>query len=57
MTSTTPARIRVRRFLTDRYAYRTQPDYFSELIAFGIIVVTAAWPMFVLDNAMMRILK
>jgi len=52
MKSTTPARIRVRRFITDRYAYRMQPSYLSELIAFGIIVVTAFWPIVVLASAM-----
>jgi hypothetical protein len=34
-------RIRARRFLTDRYAYRERPDYLIELVAFGIIVITA----------------
>ena len=52
MKSTTPTRIRVRRFITDRYAYRAQPDYLSELISFGVIVLTALWPMFVLASAM-----
>ena len=52
MKSTTPTRIRVRRFITDRYAYRMQPSYLSELIAFGIIVVTAFWPIVVLASAM-----
>ena len=46
MKSTTPPRIRVRRFITDRYAYRAQPNYLSELVAFGIIVLTAFWPFF-----------
>ena len=55
MKSTTPMRIRVNRFITDRYAYRAQPNYFSELIAFGIIVLTAFWPMLVLAEAMTRI--
>jgi hypothetical protein len=52
MKSTTPMRIRVRRFITDRYAYRAQPDYLSELVVFGIIVLTASWPIFVLASAM-----
>jgi hypothetical protein len=42
MKSTTPTRIRVRRFITDRYAYRAKPEYLPELIAFGIIVLTVA---------------
>ena len=52
MNNTTPRRIRVRRFITDRYAYRAQPNYLSELVAFGIIVLTAFWPIFVLASAM-----
>jgi hypothetical protein len=57
MKSTTPTRIRVRRFITDRYAYRAQPNYFPELIAFGIIVLTALWPVVVLASAMAGTLK
>jgi hypothetical protein len=41
MKPTTPMRIRTSRFLTDRYAYRERPDYLIELVAFGVIVVTA----------------
>jgi len=57
MKKTTPTRIRVRRFITDRYAYRTQPNYLSELVVFGIIVLTATWPIFVLASAMAGTLK
>jgi hypothetical protein len=57
MKKTTPTRIRVRRFITDRYAYRTQPNYLSELLVFGIIVLTATWPIFVLASAMAGTLK
>jgi len=42
MKSTTPTRIRIRRFITDRYAYRAKPEYLPELIAFGIIVLIVA---------------
>jgi len=52
MKSTTPTRILIRRFITDRYAYRAEPNYLSELVAFGIIVLTALWPMFVLAGEM-----
>ncbi len=51
MKSTTPTRIRVRRFITDRYAYRAQPNFLSELVASGIIVLTGFWPIFVLASA------
>ena len=57
MKSTTPIRIRVRRFITDRYAYRTQPNYISELVVFGIIVLSAAWPVFLLAGAMAGTLR
>lgn len=41
MKPTTSMRIRASRFLTDRYAYRERPDYVIELVAFGIIIITA----------------
>ena len=45
-------RVRAARFLSDRYAYRAQPNYLSELVAFGIILLTAIWPVILLANAM-----
>ena len=57
MNNTTPRRIRVRRFISDRYAYRGQTDYLSELITFGVIVLTVFWWMFVLASAMAGTLK
>jgi hypothetical protein len=41
MKPTTWMRIRASRFFTDRYAYEQRPDYFIELVAFGIGVITA----------------
>ena len=57
MNNTTPRRIRIRSFITDRYAYRAQPDYLSELITFGVIVFSVFWSMFVLASAMAGTLK
>ena len=57
MKSTTPMRIRIRRFITDRYAYRAQPDFLPELIAFGIIVLIALGPLFYLASAFAGTLK
>ena len=57
MKNTTPTLMRVRRFITDLYAYRAQPDYLSELITFGVIVFTVFWSMFVLAGAMAGTLK
>ena len=51
MKSTTPTRIRIRRFITDRYAYRTKPDFLPELIAFGVVLVVVSWPLILLANA------
>jgi hypothetical protein len=52
MEAKTSIRIRAARFLTDRLAYRAKPDYLSELVAFAVIAVIAAWPIFLLANAM-----
>jgi hypothetical protein len=49
-------RIRIRRFITDRYAYRTKPEYWPELVAFGIIVL-ALGPLFFLASAFAGTLK
>jgi hypothetical protein len=57
MKDITLRRMRVRRFISDRYAYRAQPDYSSELITFGVIVLSASWSMFVLASAMAGTLK
>jgi len=45
-------RVRASRFFSDRYAYRAQPNYLSELVAFGMIVLIAVWPIVLLANAM-----
>lgn len=37
--------VRVSRFFSDRYAYRAQPGYLSELAAFATIVFIALWPI------------
>jgi hypothetical protein len=52
MKSMTSTRARAGRFLSDRYAYRERPNYLPELLVFGIIVITATWPIFSLANAM-----
>jgi hypothetical protein len=57
MKSTTPMRIRVRRFITDRYAYSTDPNYAFGLVAFGLVVTTACSPIFVVASAMAGALK
>ena len=57
MEPTNSMRVRAARFLTDRYAYRTQPNYLSELVAFAIIVVIAIWPVLLLANAIATTLR
>jgi hypothetical protein len=57
MKETTPMRIKIRRFITDRYAYRTQPDYLPELVAFVVVLAVVSWPMFLLASAFAGTLK
>ena len=57
MKETTPTRIKIRRFITDRYAYRTQPDFLPELVAFVVVLVVVSWPMFLLASAFAGTLK
>ncbi|PYK97654.1 MAG: hypothetical protein DME32_15445 [Verrucomicrobia bacterium] len=54
---TTPTQMRVARFITDRCASRAQPDYSSELITFGVIVLAISCSMFILAGAMAGMLK
>ena len=51
MKNTTPFRIRLSRFIANRYACRTQPNYLCELVAFGLLVLTAILPLFALAHA------
>ena len=44
--------VRASRFFSDRYAYRTQPDYLSEVAAFGTILFTAVWPIILAAHAL-----
>ncbi len=57
MKSSKSMRVRASRFLSDRYAYRAQPSYVSELVAFAVIVVIAIWPVYLLANAMATTLR
>jgi Uri superfamily endonuclease len=52
METTNSTLVRVSRFFSDRYAYRAQPDYLSELIALGMIVFIAVWPIILVAHAM-----
>ena len=52
METTNSAVARVSRFFSDRYAYRTQPGYLSELVVFGMIVFLAVWPIILVAHAM-----
>jgi hypothetical protein len=54
MKTTNSLRVRASRFFSDRFAYRERPDYLVELVAFGIIVITATLS---LANAMTTALK
>ena len=52
MKTRTSIRIRVSRFLSERYFQRERPNYFPELGLFGIMVITAIWPILPLANAL-----
>lgn len=52
MESNRPLRVRIARFLSDRYAQRERPDYLPELLVLGIIVIAATWPILALVAAM-----
>jgi hypothetical protein len=45
-------RVRVSRFLSDRYVQRERPSYLADLILWGLIIILASWPMFSLAAAM-----
>ena len=52
MKKSTPFRIRIRRFITNRYAYRDKSDNFPEFLAIAIIVLIATWPIVAVAQAM-----
>jgi hypothetical protein len=52
MKTMTFKRPRASHFFSDRYAYRERPNFLPELVGFGIIVVTAIWPLLILAHAM-----
>lgn len=52
MEPTNSMMVRVSRFLSDRYAYRTQPGYLTELVAFTGIVFIASWPVILVAHAL-----
>jgi hypothetical protein len=52
MKTTMPMRVRISRFLEERYVHRAQPHYFPELALFGLTVIIAVWPMVSLASAM-----
>ena len=54
MKETTPMRIRIRRFISDRLAYRETPNFVTELVAFGILVFIAGWPIILMADTMAR---
>ncbi len=57
MKKSTPLRIRISRFITNRYAYRSRPDNLSEFVLIGIIVLTAIWPIVAVAHAMATIFR
>ena len=45
-------RLRALRLLSDRYTYAERPSVAAEFILFGVIVLTVAWPLVRLAQAM-----
>ena len=56
MKNTMPLRVRIARFLEERYVQRAQPHFLPELALFAVIIVVSVWPMFSLP-ALMETLK
>ena len=52
MKTTMPMRLRILRFLEERYVHRARPHYFPELALFGVILILAVWPMLSLAAAL-----
>jgi hypothetical protein len=52
MKNRTSMRIRVARFLSERYEQRERPGYFADLLVWTVIVLVAAYPMLPLARAM-----
>ncbi len=50
--SKTSMRLRLSRFLSERYAQRERPGVAVEFLLFALIVFTAIWPMFTLVHAL-----
>jgi hypothetical protein len=46
-----PLRIRVSRFLGERYRHGEGPVYVAELFLCGFIIILASWPMLLLTAA------
>src|SRR5207253_8366185 len=52
MKTTMPMRLRILRFLEERYVHRARPHYFPELALFGVILILAVWPILSLAAAL-----
>jgi hypothetical protein len=51
MKTTMPMRVRIIRFLSDRFRQRERPSNITELLLWGLIVIISAWPMISLAAA------
>jgi len=50
--TTSSIHLRAFRFFSERYLQRERPSYFADLFLWGLIMITSAWPMFSLVQAM-----
>jgi hypothetical protein len=47
-----PTRLRLRRFISDRITSVEKPSFLTELVASGILVFLAGWPIILLGSTM-----
>jgi len=52
MNNTLSMRIRISRFLSERYQHRERPCYFVDLFLWFVIAIMVAWPLMQLAQAM-----
>ena len=55
MSSFTTMRVRASRVLSERYHHRERPNYFADVILWGLIIILAVWPMLSLVAALERL--
>ena len=52
MNNMSSMRVRFARFLSERYEQRERPSCLADLLLWGVVIMVATWPMFMLARAM-----